>query len=781
MHSPINSQSFQQVTRKTSVRSKVVQLLAGLLASLLCLQPLWADYVVTRAFRSVTNSEFERLFLSEVTRSGGDVTVGAPTMLNPPLPDSRSIWGFATAYDHNQVIYGAFEPNDATFDDLFVVDLRQPGVARQLNPQRANPDDEFIVLFVTNEQGPRVVYVVRTLSTSVERVYLADSRVPGRSTLMAELPAGDQILDNFVLSPDGAIFAYNVEPASGTARVAVTFLNQPANSVTVHSDASLTNYRPIEFAFSDDSSLLTWIDSGSDRTEPSPLRAVTLDPAAGTLGPLLQPSGSELVNERVIEYEIKPGSSSLIAYRGFAPGTTVPSDTFLIDLSNSSVTQLNAGTLPTAAFTTREDVLWQGNSVLFNSTEDQELRADLFSVSQDNPGSPTLLTRQVPFSSMREDLAAGVSHMVLSPDSDRTAMIDGDPALNIFVIDRFNIGASFTPFEISSDRILGDLTDPANIPPQFSFGSDMIGAVIFEDRLVGSDHENLYVASATTSNSEVPVLNTESPQVFEFSWFDENAVVTAEPTAMAAAVLPASRSGQIGATLTAFVTLINGGAVTAESCSIDLIANVPAKLSYRTTDSATNAATGELNTPVDIASGAAQSFVISIALEGEFAPTDSELAYSCLNADTVMPLSGLNTLLLSASAAPVPDVIALAATESGDGIVRLNTAGNGAFSVASVNVGTGSAISVTADSGTDATIALCESDPVTGMCINPSAPTFDPVELVIGSNATPTFSVFASSGTAIASDAANNRVRVVFSDGEGNVRGQTSVAVQSQP
>jgi len=208
---------------------------------------------------------------------------------------------------------------------------------------------------------------------------------------------------------------------------------------------------------------------------------------------------------------------------------------------------------------------------------------------------------------------------------------------------------------------------------------------------------------------------------------------------------------------------------------------VPAGLSYRTTDPATNAPSGPTDTPVDIGAGAAQSFVVSITLEGEFAPTDAALAYSCLNADTVTPLSGLNTLLMLASVDPVPDVVALAATASGDGIVRLDANGNGAFSVASVNVGAGSMVSVRADTATDADVALCESDPSTGVCINPPTPTFGPVDLLIGASATPTFSVFASSGVPITLDAANNRVRVTFSDSEGNVRGQTSVAVQSQP
>jgi len=132
-------------TRKRLFFLTAKKLLSALVISLGCLQMAWADYVVTRAFRSDSGSEFERVFLSEVTRSGGDVSVGAPIMLNPPLPDAVSIWGIAEVPSENQVVYGAFDANTATFDDLFVVDLRMPGVARQLNPTRTDPANEFMV------------------------------------------------------------------------------------------------------------------------------------------------------------------------------------------------------------------------------------------------------------------------------------------------------------------------------------------------------------------------------------------------------------------------------------------------------------------------------------------------------------------------------------------------------------------------------------------------------------------------------------------------------------
>jgi len=340
--------------------------------------------------------------------------------------------------------------------------------------------------------------------------------VPGRSTLVAELPAGEGIGDSFELSPDGAVFAYEIEDSNGANRLALTFLNDEPNSIDVFKDTRLTDYRPTELAFSDDGSLLAWNDDGA-ASEPSPIRAVAIDAATATLGSVVLVSNADFAIERVSEFDIKPGSNTLIAYRAFEAGSTLPADTLLRDLSTADAAiKLNNGASSGALFTSFEDVLWRGDTVLFNSAEDQSLRADLFSVGEDDPGNASLLTRQVPFATERTNSAAGVSHFLLSPDNNKTAMIDGDPALDLFVIDRFNIGTSVAPFEITATRSIDSLTDPNVIPPQFNGGSDMLGMVITEQLPSSSEHNNLYVASSTISNSEVPVLNTESPQVFDF-------------------------------------------------------------------------------------------------------------------------------------------------------------------------------------------------------------------------------------------------------------------------
>ena len=248
-----------------------------------------------------------------------------------------------------------------------------------------------------------------------------------------------------------------------------------------------------------------------------------------------------------------------------------------------------------------------------------------------------------------------------------------------------------------------------------------------------------------------------------------------------AAVLPSSRSVQVGAAATAFATIINLGPGAATNCQITPLSSVPAQFAYQTTDPATNQVTGSANTPVDIAAGAAQSFVIAFMPTAAFLPTDVQLSFHCTNSDRAPIQTGLNTLLLSASTTPVPDIVALAA--SGDpGIVNIpGTTGSGAFAVATVNVGAGGSITVSADTGNGnppVSIQLCQTNPTTGQCMSVIGPT---VTAQINVSATPTFAIFvAGTGKTVPFDPANNRIFVRFKDAGGVTRGATSMAVRTQ-
>jgi hypothetical protein len=270
-----------------------------------------------------------------------------------------------------------------------------------------------------------------------------------------------------------------------------------------------------------------------------------------------------------------------------------------------------------------------------------------------------------------------------------------------------------------------------------------------------------------------------------------NLLSTSTPTGVAAAILPASRSVQVGNTATVFATMAISGNTGGVTCGIALATNIPATFQYQTTNPATNQLTGTPNTPINIGPGGFQTFVISIKPNAAFPPTDVAFTFSCANASPASVLSGLNTLLLSASTTPTPDIVALVATPSGDGIVNIPGAiETGVFAVATVNVGAGGLITASADTGSSSLTALgfttgvprplitiCQTNPATGVCLGSPGPS---VTTQINANATPTFAIFVKGNGVVPFDPGNNRITVRFKDGGEVTRGATSVAVRTQ-
>ena len=257
------------------------------------------------------------------------------------------------------------------------------------------------------------------------------------------------------------------------------------------------------------------------------------------------------------------------------------------------------------------------------------------------------------------------------------------------------------------------------------------------------------------------------------------------PPSLFAAVLPDARSVQLGETATIFATLINAGPTTLDACQISLLPTVPAALtlSYQTTDPTTNALTGAPNTPVAIpGNNGMQSYLIAFQDTAQEVLTGLPLDFHCvngadLNAAAVVP--GVTTVDLSFSATPVADVIVLAATATQNGIVEVPAGGVAAFAVASINVGATEALTVSANTGTatlPVALTICPTDPTSGQCLTPPAPT---VSLQYAAGAAPTFSVFLRSSGAIPFDPAASRVYLRFTDIYGDERGVTSVAIET--
>jgi polyhydroxybutyrate depolymerase len=264
-----------------------------------------------------------------------------------------------------------------------------------------------------------------------------------------------------------------------------------------------------------------------------------------------------------------------------------------------------------------------------------------------------------------------------------------------------------------------------------------------------------------------------------WDFFRSHARAGAQATPFAAA-LPGSRSVMVGTPATAFATVINPTGQTASAVGISLATQVPADFAFRTTDPSTNQATGAPNTPVDIPPGQSRTFVIAVTPRAAFAATDLAFSYAGANTLPAPTLPGINTLLLSASNTPVPDVVALAATLGNNGIVDVPGGGIGVFSVATVNLGVGGTIRASADTGSaaiPATVTLCQTNPATGACISPIQST---VEAQINTGETPTFGVFVRTDGIVAFDPGVNRVYVRFRDGGDVTRGATSVAIRRQ-
>ncbi|MDB5396216.1 MAG: putative peptidase family [Rhodospirillales bacterium] len=245
------------------------------------------------------------------------------------------------------------------------------------------------------------------------------------------------------------------------------------------------------------------------------------------------------------------------------------------------------------------------------------------------------------------------------------------------------------------------------------------------------------------------------------------------------AILPSSRSVRVNATATAFATIINTGSQPATSCAIALATPIGATFSYQTTSAATNQPIGAPNTPVNIAGNGSQSFIISVTPTAPLSAIDVAFTMQCTNTSVASSTTGLNTLLLSASTTPVPDIVALAATKRSDGYVGVIT-GTGAFAVATVNLGATGDLIVSADTGSSTvpvSMMLCQTDPVSGQCISPIVTS---LPVTITTNATLTFAVFVTANASFTPDPANKRIFLRFRDNPGGVtRGATSVAVSN--
>jgi DNA-binding beta-propeller fold protein YncE len=256
-------------------------------------------------------------------------------------------------------------------------------------------------------------------------------------------------------------------------------------------------------------------------------------------------------------------------------------------------------------------------------------------------------------------------------------------------------------------------------------------------------------------------------------------IFTPGASPIVSSILPGSRAVEVGHTATVFATMINTGSSPLQACQPGLssgLIDAGMAFSYQTTNPSTNALIGTADTPATVPAGGVQSFVLSFTDGSPVTLSAQPVNFSCSGVAPASPVKGVNTVDLVVSSSPIADVIALSATTTGDGTAHL-VSNSGFFALASDNVGATAQLTVAPDFGGAAlplTATICETNPSTGVCLSPAAPS---VSASIAGGATPTFTVFLTATAAIPFSPATSRVFVRFTDAQGQSHGSTSVAV----
>jgi hypothetical protein len=254
------------------------------------------------------------------------------------------------------------------------------------------------------------------------------------------------------------------------------------------------------------------------------------------------------------------------------------------------------------------------------------------------------------------------------------------------------------------------------------------------------------------------------------------------------AVLPQARTGPVGEARTVFATMTNTSSAAMTNCRPRLPSTLTAQmtLSYQTTN-ALNQLTGSPDTPAIIGAGSSQGFVVALTpTVVRTGPVELEMVCDGATPGDVVhaPLDySVNDMLLHAETAPGADIIPVAATPSGDGVMTIATVGGvQAMALAAVNIGATQTITVTPGEPTGSTILPVTLQVVettsSGVIIGAPAAS---VQVQFASGQTRFFGVLASAnpaaGIMFAPD--TNRVVVRFTGVDGRVRGRTSVAIQA--
>ena len=337
-------------------------------------------------------------------------------------------------------------------------------------------------------------------------------------------------------------------------------------------------------------------------------------------------------------------------------------------------------------------------------------------------------------------------------------------------------------YDSGRDQILA--ADTGNNRVQaFNAGSLAYAGTIGTTDVAGTDFAHFnepagVVAAGPSGDLWVTDFANERVQIFANAW----------PSTLVAAVLPGARSVQQNGSsglATVFATMLNSAAISLGDCTIgptdpvDINGEPPPPLSldFQATDPKTNVPVGTPDTPFTIGADGAQTFVLSFRSPTAAQFSLQTISFFCPGTPSAPILYGVDTVDLLFSSSPVPDIIALSATPSQNGVLTVPQGGSAAFAVATINAGSTGALTVTLDAGLAASLPLtagiCQTN-ASAQCLAPPAPS---IPVSFAPNATGTFSIFISANGAIPFNPGGSRIFVRFLDGNNVSHGSTSVAV----
>jgi Tol biopolymer transport system component len=201
-----------------------------------------------------TNEEYE-LFLVNLSIPGFSAN------LSGPLVSRGDVYsGFTFIPDGSAVVYLADEESDGV-NELFIVETGVPGYSTKLNEMLVGGGD-VLSGFVVTPAGSEVVYQADQRADNVFELYLVDLTIPGISTtLSSPMPAGRDVLGEFVISPAGDKVAYLADQdIDNVFELYVVELNTPGVSYKINRNPT-TNGDVVAsgFRFSPDGGALAYV------------------------------------------------------------------------------------------------------------------------------------------------------------------------------------------------------------------------------------------------------------------------------------------------------------------------------------------------------------------------------------------------------------------------------------------------------------------------------------------------------------------------------------------